>query len=159
MAGDNTGAPTIDLLSQNVVLKAGMQVVTSGDGGLLPPGLAIGTVVADPSGGFRVVLLADAASSEDVNVVDFKLKAEAPPAVTPGDLPATAAGLPPAAPPPPLVTPTTVPATTPPGAPVVNRAAAPGPVPAATAPAAHTATGATPKPTTPAPDATPDGNE
>ena len=99
MAGDNTGAPTLDLLSQNVTLKPGAQVVSSGDGGLLPPGLAIGTVIANPSGGFRVVLLADSASSEDVNVVDFKLKMEKPPAPSPNDLPATAAGLPPAAPP------------------------------------------------------------
>jgi hypothetical protein len=65
---------------------------------LLPPGLAIGSVVADPSGGYRVVLLADPSASEDVNVVDFKLKVEQPPATTPNDLPATAAGLPPAAP-------------------------------------------------------------
>ena len=43
MAGDNSDAPSIDLLSQNVRLKAGDQVVSSGDGGLLPPGLAIGT--------------------------------------------------------------------------------------------------------------------
>ena len=41
MAGDNTGAPNLDLLSQqNTALKQGMQVVSSGDGGLLPPGLA-----------------------------------------------------------------------------------------------------------------------
>lgn len=99
MAGDNTGAPVLDLLSQRVVLKPGSQVVSSGDGGLLPTGLAIGTVVADPSGGYRVVLLADSSASEDVNVVDFKLKTEQPPAATPNDLPATAAGLPPAAPP------------------------------------------------------------
>jgi rod shape-determining protein MreC len=99
MAGDNTGAPTLDLLSQNVAPKPGSQVISSGDGGLLPPGLAIGSVVADPSGGFRVVLLADSASSEDVNVVDFKLKSEQPPAPSPNQLPATAAGLPPAAPP------------------------------------------------------------
>ncbi|MEJ0041421.1 MAG: hypothetical protein WDM81_04115 [Rhizomicrobium sp.] len=57
MAGDNSAAPQIDLLSQNVVLRPGMQVVSSGDGGLLPPGLAIGSVIADPSGGSRVVLL------------------------------------------------------------------------------------------------------
>jgi hypothetical protein len=71
---------------------------------LLPPGLAIGTVVADPAGGYRVVLLADSSASEDVNVVDFKLKVEQPPATTPNDLPATAAGLPPAAPPAPAPT-------------------------------------------------------
>ncbi|HTP78053.1 MAG TPA: rod shape-determining protein MreC [Rhizomicrobium sp.] len=113
MAGDNTGAPTLDLLSQNLTLKPGAQVVSSGDGGLLPPGLAVGTVVADPAGGYRVVLLADPSSSEDVNVVDFKLKTEQPPAASPNDLPATAAGLPPAAPPPAVtaIAPVTMPAT------------------------------------------------
>jgi rod shape-determining protein MreC len=105
MAGDNTSAPVLDLLSQSVHIKPGDQVVSSGDGGLLPPGLAIGTVVADSSGGYRVALLADAASSEDVNIVDFKLKTEQPPAVSPHDLPAVAAGLPPAAPPAPVITP------------------------------------------------------
>jgi rod shape-determining protein MreC len=149
MAGDNTGAPTIDLLSQNVRLKPGDQVISSGDGGLLPPGLAIGTVVADANGGFRVVLLADAASSEDVNIVDFKLKAEQPPAVSPGDLPATAAGLPPAAPPPPVV--------------ATPLAAVPAPVPPGTAPpAAHAANTVTPpvKPATPPPaDASDTTNE
>jgi rod shape-determining protein MreC len=106
MAGDNSGAPVLDLLAQNVRLKPGDQVVSSGDGGLLPPGLAIGTVVAGSGGGYRVLLLADPSTSEDVNIVDFKLKAEMPPAVSPSDLPATAAGLPPAAPPPPVVAPT-----------------------------------------------------
>jgi rod shape-determining protein MreC len=105
MAGDNTDAPVLDLLSQRVVLKPGAQVVSSGDGGLLPPGLAIGTVVGSSTGGYRVVLLADSATTEDVNVVDFKLKTEQPPATTPNDLPATAAGLPPAAPPAPVAAP------------------------------------------------------
>jgi rod shape-determining protein MreC len=105
MAGDNTSVPVLDLLSQSVRIKPGDQVVSSGDGGLLPPGLAIGTVVADSSGGYRVALLADAASTEDVNIVDFKLKTEQPPAVSPHDLPAVAAGLPPAAPPAPAVAP------------------------------------------------------
>ncbi|MBV9420757.1 MAG: rod shape-determining protein MreC [Alphaproteobacteria bacterium] len=121
MAGDNTGTPTLDLLSQNVRIKAGDQVVSSGDGGLLPPGLAIGTVIADPNGGYRIALLADPSASEDVNVVDFKKKAELPPGVTPGDLPAAAAGLPPAQPaPPPAATMTAPPGTNP----------APGTVPA-----------------------------
>jgi len=122
MAGDNSSAPQVDLLSQNVILHPGMQVVSSGDGGLLPPGLAIGSVIADPAGGFRVVLLADPASSEDVNIVDFKQKAEQPPSVTPSDLPATAAGLPPAAPPPPLPVPGAAPGTPP----VAGATTAPG---------------------------------
>jgi len=99
MAGDNSGAPALDLLSQRVVLKPGAQVVSSGDGSLLPPGLAIGTVVGNSASGYRVALLADPGASDDVNIVDFKLKTEQPPAATANELPATAAGLPPAAPP------------------------------------------------------------
>ena len=99
MCGDNSGAPALDLLSQRVVLKPGAQVVSSGDGSLLPPGLAIGTVVGNSASGYRVALLADPGASDDVNIVDFKLKTEQPPAATANELPATAAGLPPAAPP------------------------------------------------------------
>ena len=141
MAGDNSAAPSLDLLSQNVVLKPGMQVVSSGDGDLLTPGLSIGTVIADPGGGsgLRVALLADAATSEDVNVVDFKQKAEVPPPVTPKDLPAIAAGLPPAQPPPPVVRAAPSPVAPPPSA----------PPPSASVPAAPAAA---------TPDAAPDAN-
>jgi len=98
LAGDNAKAPALETLAQGVEVRPGDQVVSSGDGGLLPPGLPIGSVVADGNG-FRVALLADPASSEDVAVVDFKNPVEQPPAPTPNDLPVTAAGLPPAAPP------------------------------------------------------------
>jgi rod shape-determining protein MreC len=125
MTGDNTAMPVLDTLSQQVTLNAGDQVVSSGDGGLLPPGLAIGTVLASPEG-YRVSLLADPASSEDVEVLAFRRPAETPPTATAGQLPAVAAGLPPAAPPPPAPTPAlpTAPGTTP---------AAPGATPAAAA--------------------------
>jgi len=56
-------------------------------------------VVGNSVSGYRVVLLADPGASDDVNIVDFKLKTEQPPATTANELPATAAGLPPAAPP------------------------------------------------------------
>ncbi|MBL6936736.1 MAG: rod shape-determining protein MreC [Alphaproteobacteria bacterium] len=116
MAGDNSGAPALDMVSQaDRPLRAGMQVVSSGDGGLLPPGLAIGTVV-DDNGVFRVALLADSSSSEDVRVVDFGKKAEAPPGLSQTDLPAVAAGLPPAAPPPPMTERAPAPVAIPPGA-------------------------------------------
>jgi len=146
LAGDNSSAPQLDLLAQNIVLKPGMQVVTSGDGGLLPPDLAVGTVVLDSGGGYRIALLADASSSQDVNIVDFKQKAEQPPEVKPQDLPATAAGLPPAQPPPPMPAPGTQPA-----APVVPAPPAAKPPIAAAKPAAPppAANGAQP----PAPDA------
>src|ERR1700749_3017772 len=98
LTGDNQKAPALDTLAQGAVVHPGDQVGSSGDGGILPPGLPIGTVVAD-SGGFRVALLADASSSQDVEVVDFKNPVETPPAPTKNDLPVSAAGLPPAAPP------------------------------------------------------------
>ena len=44
---------------------------------LLPPGLPIGTVMADGAGGWRVALLADAASSQDVEVLNFSKPPEA----------------------------------------------------------------------------------
>lgn len=97
MAGDNSPAPVIEIVSQNAVLKAGSQAVSSGDGGVLPPGLPIGTITGDAQSGFRVSLLADAASSQDVAILDYKHPPETPPAPSANDLPAAAAGLTPAA--------------------------------------------------------------
>lgn len=97
LAGDNSGAPTLELSKQGVVLKEGQQIVTSGDGGLLPGGLAIGTVVWDGTE-FRAGLLAEPATADDVRILDLKSPPEQPPAPSPNDLPVAAAGLPPLAP-------------------------------------------------------------
>jgi hypothetical protein len=88
-------------------------------------------VIADGSS-LRVALLADPASSQDVEVVDFKNPVEQPPAPTPNDLPVAAAGLPPAAPPqPPAAAQTVAPApdaqTPPAGKPELKPAAKPVP--------------------------------
>ena len=93
LVGDNGPMPSLDTLSQIVTLRPGDQVVSSGDGGLLPPGLPIGTVV-EQAGHYRVALLADAGSSEDVEILAFRQAPEQPP--TTPELPAVAAGLPPA---------------------------------------------------------------
>jgi rod shape-determining protein MreC len=98
LVGDNSAAPRLDLMLSTATVKAGDQVVSSGDGGLLPPGLPIGTVVKD-AGGFRVALLADSAQSDEVEILNFARPQENPP--TTPQLPAVAAGLPPLAPPPP----------------------------------------------------------
>jgi rod shape-determining protein MreC len=99
MVGDNTAMPSLDTLSQIVTLRAGDQIVSSGDGGLLPPGLPIGTVVEE-NGKYRVALLADAATSEDVEVLAFRKPPEELPATV--QLPSVAAGLPPATATPPV---------------------------------------------------------
>ena len=110
MTGDNRAQPSLEMVSRTVTLHAGDQVTSSGDGGLLPAGLPIGTVVADGSDGWRVALLADAASSQDVEVLNFSKPPEAPPASA--QLPAEAAGLKPQAPPPPAPVASATPAPT-----------------------------------------------
>ena len=100
MAGDNTAAPLLDTLARRIQLRPGSQVISSGDGSLLPQGLPIGTVYQEGSA-FRVALLADPSTSQDVEIVDFKRKLETPPPIAPGDLPAAAAGLQPVPPQPP----------------------------------------------------------
>jgi hypothetical protein len=128
--------------------------VSSGDGGILPPGLPIGTVVAD-GGGFRVALLADPASTQDVEVVDFKNPIEIPSAPTAKDLPVAAAGLPPAAPPPAPVSSATsaAPAAAAPGTTSNATTAAPKPASATPAPVKPKAAPPAPPPAeTPADD-------
>ncbi len=97
LSGDNSAGPTLELSKQGIVLKQGQQIVSSGDGGLLPGGLAIGTVVWDGNE-FRAGLLANAATADDVRILDLKAPPEQPPAPSPNDLPVSAAGLPPLAP-------------------------------------------------------------
>lgn len=98
MTGDNTPQPQLDLVSRTATLHAGDQVVTSGDGGLLPYGLPVGTVVAGRDGGWRVALLANAASAQDVEVLNYS----EPPEKLPdeAELPAEVAGIKPVAAPP-----------------------------------------------------------
>ena len=119
MTGDNSAMPSLEMVSRLVTLHPGDQVVSSGDGGLLPAGLPIGTVVADGQGGWRVALLADAGASQDVEVLNFSKPPETLPARA--QLPAEAAGLKPFAPPPQ----TAPPAPAVPAAPAKPRPAAP----------------------------------
>jgi rod shape-determining protein MreC len=114
MTGDNSTLPALEMVSRTVTLHAGDQVTSSGDGGLLPAGLPVGTVMSNGAGGWRVALLADATASQDVEILNFSKPPEAPPATA--QLPAEAAGLKPQAPPPPQSA--TVPAATVPPAPV-----------------------------------------
>src|SRR5579859_4706746 len=103
MTGDNSTTPRLEMVSRTVTLHAGDQVTSSGDGGMLPAGLPIGTVVSDGAGGWRVALLADAAASQDVEILNFAKPPEIPPASA--QLPAEAAGLKPQPPAPPPVAP------------------------------------------------------
>ncbi|MGB8602164.1 MAG: rod shape-determining protein MreC, partial [Rhizomicrobium sp.] len=101
MAGNNTRMPAIEVLSHGVDITAGAQVISSGDGDILPAGLPVGVIVAYGHD-FRVALFADQSTATDVQILDYKQPMEQPHVPTAGDLPVTAAGLPPAPTPPPV---------------------------------------------------------
>jgi rod shape-determining protein MreC len=59
VVGDNTSDPLVDFIDNADLVRAGDRIVTSGNGGVLPPGLLIGQLVVDPSGRLRARLSAD----------------------------------------------------------------------------------------------------
>lgn len=59
LMGDNTMAPALDFLENADAVRPGDRVVSSGDGGVFPPGLLVGEVALDPGGRMRVRLAAD----------------------------------------------------------------------------------------------------
>ena len=59
VVGDNTSDPLVDFIENADLVRAGDRIVTSGNGGVLPPGLLIGQLVVDPNGRLRVRLSAD----------------------------------------------------------------------------------------------------
>lgn len=59
VTGDNTNAPPLDFIESIEDVAPGDRVVTSGEGGILPPDLLIGQVAASPDGRLRVRLAAD----------------------------------------------------------------------------------------------------
>ncbi len=59
LMGDNTSTPTLDFVEDPADVAAGDRIVTSGDGGLFPPGLLVGQVVFTSDGRLRARLSAD----------------------------------------------------------------------------------------------------
>ncbi len=73
LAGDNSARPRLEFIPVSAQVSAGDRVVTSGDGGLFPPGLAIG-IVADLGDGLpKVQPFADREQIEYVRVLRFDL--------------------------------------------------------------------------------------
>lgn len=66
LSGDSDGLPQLQFLPPGTVLQDGMAIVTSGDGGVLPPGLPVGVVKLTPDGDPSAVLYADIARVEVV---------------------------------------------------------------------------------------------
>jgi rod shape-determining protein MreC len=73
LAGDNSERPKLIYLSANSEVKVGDRIVTSGHGGVFPPGLPVGVVSSIGGGGVRVEPFARPYRLEYVRLVDFGL--------------------------------------------------------------------------------------
>jgi len=72
LSGDGTALPRLEFLDGGDRIHPGDLVETTGDGGVFPPDLPVGHVVATRSGGWRVSLLADYARLEFVRLVRYE---------------------------------------------------------------------------------------
>lgn len=59
LSGDNTARPPLDFVEKPDLVRPGDQVVTSGDGGVFPAGILVGTMVQGNDRRLRVTLSAD----------------------------------------------------------------------------------------------------
>jgi rod shape-determining protein MreC len=73
LAGDNTSQPKLLYLPRDVSIKPGDRVMTSGHGGVLPEGLAVGIVAAVDDKGVRVRPYVDWGHLDHLRLVDYEL--------------------------------------------------------------------------------------
>jgi rod shape-determining protein MreC len=83
LAGDNSAAPTLWYLEPAAPVQTGDRIVTSGEGGVFPPGLPVGVVAAAAaaSASPRVEPYARLPQLEYVRIVDYGLADGLPPPV------------------------------------------------------------------------------
>ena len=72
LTGDGGPNPKLEYLRGEHPVREGDRVLTSGDGGVLPRGLPVGTAVKGLDGRWRVVLSSDAAPIDYVQILMFK---------------------------------------------------------------------------------------
>lgn len=75
LSGDNTDNPRLEFLPRGHGLREGDRIVTSGDAGQLPRGLAVGVAYNDPDGVWRVRLYSADAPVDYVRIVRFAFPA------------------------------------------------------------------------------------
>jgi len=73
LAGDNTRLPRLVYLPQNAQVLPGDRIVTSGHGGVFPPGLPIGVVTSIDEGAIKVMPYVDWNRLEYVRLLDYGL--------------------------------------------------------------------------------------
>jgi rod shape-determining protein MreC len=69
LSGDNSPAPPLEFLEKPDLVRPGDQVITSGDGGVFPAGLLVGSVAQGPDRRLRVILAADYGRLEFLRVL------------------------------------------------------------------------------------------
>jgi rod shape-determining protein MreC len=78
LAGDNSERPKLIYLSDSGAVKIGDRIVTSGEGGVFPPGLPVGIVAGLSEGGIRVEPFVEMSQLGQVLVVDYGLSGGLP---------------------------------------------------------------------------------
>ena len=108
LAGDGGANPVLTYLRTHDALRVGDRILTSGDGGVIPRGLPVGTVERGVDGLWRVALDCDAAPLDDVRILLFRDFSQLSPAeaLAPRSLPSLTTAPPP--PPPPASDPVVV---------------------------------------------------
>lgn len=89
LTGDNTALPFLDFLENADDVRPGDRVVTSGDGGVFPPGLLVGQVVQATDGRMRLRMAADYQRLEFLRVLrshSAEPLADAGALIPPGDV-------------------------------------------------------------------------
>jgi len=71
LAGDNSEMPRLAFLASTATVNPGDRIITSGHGGMFPPGLPIGEVATVGDGGIRIRPFVDLGRLEFVRVVDY----------------------------------------------------------------------------------------
>ncbi|HAE50419.1 MAG: rod shape-determining protein MreC [Tistrella sp.] len=84
LAGDNSPRPALAYLPPHVMPEVGARVVTSGEGGIFPPGLAVGRVISVEEGQIRVEPFVDWRRLDFVRILlGTELHPEGAPEVSP----------------------------------------------------------------------------
>jgi rod shape-determining protein MreC len=83
LAGDNSDEPRLLYLPAHSSAKVGDRLVTSGNGGIFPPGLPVGVVSAITDGIVRVQPYAELSRLDFLRIVDYGLNGVLPQAVAP----------------------------------------------------------------------------
>lgn len=73
LTGDNSERPCLRYLDAGAAIKVGDQVVTSGQGGVFPPGLPVGVVASLDDGAPRVEPYVELSQVEYLRIVDYGL--------------------------------------------------------------------------------------